>query len=44
MIENLLDDMHKTYVEPMKKFCDLILDTSKETDISSIINLILKKQ
>ena len=44
LFENLLDDMHRTYVEPMKKFCDLILDTSKETDISSIINLILKKQ
>ena len=42
LFQNLLNDMHKMWVEPIKKHCDLILDTSKESNINQILNIILK--
>ena len=42
LFQNLLNDMHQIWVEPIKKHCDLILDTSKKSNINQILNIILK--
>jgi uridine kinase len=42
LFHNLLNDMYKKWVEPIKKHCDLILDTSKKSNINQILNIILK--
>ena len=42
LFKNVLDETHKMYVGPLKKYCDLILDTSNQANISEIINLIKK--
>ena len=42
LFKNVLDETHKIYVVPFKKYCNLILDTSKQANISEIINLIKK--
>ena len=43
LFKNRLDSMHELYVEPVKKYCDLIIDTSYEADVSEIIKLIKEK-
>ena len=43
LFKNRLDSMHKLYVEPVKKYCDLIIDTSYEADVSEIVKLIKEK-
>ena len=43
LFKNRLDSMHELYVEPVKKYCDLIIDSSYEADVSEIIKLIKEK-
>ena len=43
LFENRLDKMHRTHVEPIKKECDLILNTEKNTKIDILIDIIKKK-
>ena len=43
LFENRLDNMHNIYVEPIKKHCNLIIDTSERTGIKEIIELIMEK-
>ena len=43
LFKNRLDSMHELYVEPVKKYCDLIIDTSYEADVSEIVKLIKEK-
>ncbi len=43
LFKNRLDSMHNLYVEPVKKYCDLIIDTSYEADVSEIVKLIREK-
>ena len=43
LFENRLDKMHRNYVEPIKKECDLILNTEKNTKIDILIDIIKKK-
>tara|TARA_B100001758_G_C18200597_1_gene499595 strand:- start:38 stop:646 length:609 start_codon:yes stop_codon:yes gene_type:complete len=43
LFKNRLDSMHELYVEPVKKYCDLIIDTSYEADVSEIVKLIKGK-
>ena len=43
LFKNRLDSMHELYVEPVKKYCDLIIDTSYEADVSEIVKLIKVK-
>ena len=42
LFHNLLNEMHKKWVEPIKKHCDLILDTSEKSNINQILNIIIK--
>ena len=42
LFENRLDKMHQTHVEPMKKECDLVLDTENNTNIDPLIDIIKK--
>ena len=42
LFENRLDKMHRTHVEPIKKECDLILDTENNTKIEILIDIIKK--
>ena len=35
--------MHRTHVEPIKKECDLILNTENNTKIDILIDIIKKK-
>tara|TARA_S200000501_G_scaffold374986_1_gene425843 strand:- start:469 stop:1071 length:603 start_codon:yes stop_codon:yes gene_type:complete len=42
LFENRLDKMHQTHVEPMKKECDLVLDTENNTKIDLLIDIIKK--
>ena len=43
LFKNRLDSMHELYVEPVKKYCDLIIDTSYKADVSEIVKLIKEK-
>ena len=43
LFENRLDKMHRNYVEPIKKECNLILNTENNTKIDIIIDIIKKK-
>mgnify|MGYP001158050892 FL=1 len=43
LFENRLDKMHRTHVEPIKKECDLILNTENNTKIDILIDIIKKK-
>ena len=43
LFKNRLDSMHELYVEPVKKYCDLIIDSSYEADVSEIVKLIKVK-
>ena len=43
LFENRLDKMHITHVEPIKKECDLILNTENNTKIEILIDIIKKK-
>jgi uridine kinase len=43
LFKNRLDSMHELYVEPVKKYCDLIINTSYEADVSEIVKLIKEK-
>ena len=43
LFENRLDKMHRTHVEPIKKECDLILNTEKNIKIDILIDIIKKK-
>ena len=43
LFKNRLDSMHELYVEPVKKYCNLIIDTSYEADVSEIVKLIKEK-
>ena len=43
LFKNRLDSMHELYVEPVKKYCDLIIDSSYEADVSEIVKLIKEK-
>ena len=43
LFKNRLDSMHELYVEPVKKYCDLIIDSSYEADVSEIVKLIKGK-
>tara|TARA_X000001036_G_scaffold396268_1_gene397730 strand:- start:502 stop:1119 length:618 start_codon:yes stop_codon:yes gene_type:complete len=40
LFKNVLDETHKIYIDPLKKYCNLVLDTSKKANISEIINII----
>lgn len=42
LFETRLDIMHSEFVEPHKKFCDLILNTNENININPLINLIKK--
>ena len=42
LFETRLDIMHSEFVEPHKKFCDLILKTNENTNINPLINVIKK--
>ena len=42
LFETRLDIMHSEFVEPHKKFCDLILNTNENINISPLINVIKK--
>ena len=42
LFKNVLDETHKIYIDPLKKYCNLVLDTSKKANISEIINIIKK--
>ena len=42
LFETRLDIMHSKFVEPHKTFCDLILNTKKNINISPLINVIKK--
>jgi len=42
LFENRLDKMHKIHVKPMKKECDLVLDTENNTNIDLLIDVIKK--
>ena len=42
LFENRLDKMHSSHVEPMKKECDLILNTENNTKIDILIDIIKK--
>ena len=43
LFENRLDKMHRNYVEPIKKECNLILNTENSTKIDILIDIIKKK-
>ena len=43
LFENRLDKMHRTHVEPIKKECDLILNSENNTKIDILIDIIKKK-
>ena len=43
LFENRLDKMHRNYVEPIKKECNLILNTENNTKIDILIDIIKKK-
>ena len=40
--QNRLDKMHQIHVKPMKKECDLVLDTENNTNIDLLIDVIKK--
>lgn len=42
LFETRLDIMHSEFVEPHKKFCDLILNTKENTNINPLISVIKK--
>ena len=42
LFENRLDKMHRNYVEPIKKECDLILNTENNSKIDVLIEIINK--
>ena len=42
LFETRLDIMHSEFVEPHKKFCDLILNTNENININPLINAIKK--
>ena len=42
LFETRLDIMHSEFVEPHKKFCDLILNTNENNNINPLINVIKK--
>ena len=42
LFETRLDIMHSEFVEPHKKFCDLILKTNENININPLINVIKK--
>ena len=42
LFENRLDKMHQIHVKPMKKECDLVLDTENNTNIDLLIDVITK--
>ena len=42
LFENRLDKMHRTHVEPIKKECDLILNTENNSKIDVLIEIINK--
>ena len=42
LFENRLDKMHRTHVEPIKKECNLILNTENSTKIDILIDIIKK--
>ena len=42
LFENRLDKMHIAHVEPIKKECDLILNTEKNSKIDVLIEIINK--
>ena len=42
LFETRLDIMHSEFVEPNKKFCDLILNTNENININPLINVIKK--
>ena len=42
LFETRLDIMHSEFVEPHKKFCDLILNTNENININPLINVIKK--
>ena len=42
LFETRLDIMHSEFVEPHKKFCDLIINTNENINISPLINVIKK--
>ena len=42
LFENRLDKMHIAHVEPIKKECDLILNTENNSKIDILIDIIKK--
>ena len=42
LFENRLDKMHQTHLEPMKKECDLVLNTENNTNIDPLVDIIKK--
>jgi len=43
LFKNRLDQMHETYVEPVKKYCNIILDTTDKTNLSELTRVIKEK-
>ena len=42
LFENRLDKMHQIHVKPMKKECDLVLETENNSNIGLLIDVIKK--
>lgn len=43
LFKNRLDQMHETYVERVKKYCNIILDTTDKTNLSELTRVIKEK-
>ena len=43
LFEEKLNEMHEKYVEPMKKFCDIIIDSQKKIDFNKLIKILNKE-
>ena len=43
LFEERLNEMHEKYVEPIKKFCDIIIDSQKKVDFKKLIKILNKK-
>tara|TARA_Y100000991_G_scaffold57228_1_gene41902 strand:- start:22729 stop:23331 length:603 start_codon:yes stop_codon:yes gene_type:complete len=44
LFDNRLDQMHDLYVDPIKKYCNLILDSSTEVNFSKLTDIISQNQ
>lgn len=40
LFDERLNEMHEKYVEPIKKFCDIIIDSQKKVDLKKLIKVL----